>query len=291
MTPPPTAWEALKALPAAEITVWLCIPALFFGGLGVFSIYCALRGMPRSPRLDSISNNRLIPRLILEYGYVCLFGLPVRALVALGVTADMVSYSSLVSAVAGAYFFGRGLFSLGGWLFYISFILDALDGMVARARGSSSARGEFLDALLDRYVDFAVALGMMWYYRDEPVPLALGALGMIGTSVMGYARAKGEACGIDPNVGYMQRHERAVILGSASVLSPIVAAITEPGVAHPHHWLVVIAMGIVALFSNVTAIWRARYVMARIAQPPKPSPEPVREQAAVVGGRGQERLA
>ncbi len=274
MNRPTTAWEAIRALPAAEIAGWVIVPILFIAGFLSFLVYCAVRGMPRSPRLDKISKNRLIPRIVLEYGYVCLLGLPVRGLVALGITADMVSYASLVLAVVGAAYFARGWFALGGWLFYLSFILDAMDGMVARARGTSSDRGEFLDALLDRYVDFAVSLGMMWYYRDEPLPLALAVAGMVGTSVMGYARAKGEACGIDPNVGFMQRHERAVFLGTCSCCSPFVAAITEPGAAHPHHWLVIFAMGVVALFSNVTAIWRSHYVMARMKRPAARRPDP-----------------
>ena len=258
------AWNAVKALPLAETAGWVVIPAIFVVGLFCFIVYCAFAGMPRSPRLDRISKNQLLPRIVLEFGYVCVMGLPVRALVALGVSADAVSYLSLAVALAGACFFGRGWLTVGGWLFYLSFILDGMDGMVARASGKASNRGEFLDALLDRYVDFAVSLGMMWYYRDEPLPLALAVACMVGASVMGYARAKGEACGVDPNVGFMMRHERGVLLGTACILSPLFAAMTEPGATHPHHWLVIGAMAIVAVLSNISALWRAHFVLTRM---------------------------
>src|SRR5207248_251105 len=115
--------------------------------------------------------------------------------------------------------FARGSFTLGGWLLFASHTADALDGMVARATGVSSNSGEFLDALVDRYSDFAIYLGTMWYFRDSPIPAALATAALVGSSVMGYARAKGEAVGIDPNVGWMARHERGVILGSLTVLS------------------------------------------------------------------------
>ena len=93
----------------------------------------------------------------------------------------------------------------------------------------------------------------MWYFRDQPVPLALAVSALIGSSVMGYARAKGEAVGIDPNVGWMARHERGVVLGCATVLAPIVSP-----------YLVWVGLGSIGLFTNITAIWRAVYVMNRM---------------------------
>ena len=81
---------------------------------------------------------------------------------------------------------------------------------------------------------------------------------------MGYARAKGKAVGIDPNVGWMARHERGVVLGTLTVLTPIATPFFEPGVAHPRHYLVWLAAALIALFTNMTAIWRAQFVMSRM---------------------------
>jgi CDP-diacylglycerol--glycerol-3-phosphate 3-phosphatidyltransferase len=263
---------ALRSLAPADLAPLFGIPMFFIVGFLFFAARCALRGMPRTERMEKLARTRILPRLILEYGY-WLLHLPVRGLVALGVSANQVTLLSLVFAGAGAVAVAQGRFLLGGWLVYISFIADALDGMVARATGTSSDRGEYFDAFVDRYADFVLFFGFMWYYRAEPLPLALAALGLVGSSVMGYARAKGEAVGIDPNVGWMQRHERAVIMGSFAVLSPVVALFVEPGAAHPRYHLMVLGLGLVALFTNLTAVWRARYVMVRMAAPPAPVEE------------------
>jgi CDP-diacylglycerol--glycerol-3-phosphate 3-phosphatidyltransferase len=248
-------------------------PSLFVIGFLVFIGRCALHGVPRSPRIDRLAGSKLVPRFILEYGYWFL-QLPVRSLVRLRVSPDAITIGSLALAAAAAWQFALGGFGLGGWLLFASHTADALDGMVARATGVSSDRGEFLDALVDRYADFAIYLGVMWYFRDDKVPLALAAAALVGSSVMGYARAKGEAVGIDPNVGWMARHERGVALGSATVLSPLATCWLEPGSAHPRHYLIWLGLGLIALFTNITSIWRAQFVMARMPRPSRPEPSP-----------------
>ena len=102
----------------------------------------------------------------------------------------------------------------------------------------------------------------MYYYRNDPLPLALATLALVGSTLTSYTRAKGESVGIDPNVGWMQRHERGVYLGLATALAPVVAWFTERNAARPHYFSVVAALALMALTSNVTAIWRARFVLA-----------------------------
>src|SRR5213078_3070006 len=97
----------------------------------------------------------------------------------------------------------------------------------------------------------------LFYYRNDPWPAAIVAIGMIGSTAMGYARAKGEAVGIDPNVGVMQRHERGTWLGALTVLAPIFSAFIEPGVAHPRYYSTLFALSLIAVLTNVSAIWRA----------------------------------
>src|SRR5439155_12575424 len=136
------------------------------------------------------------------------------------------------------------------------------DGIIARETNVSSISGEFLDATVDRYNDIIGFLGIMFYYRNDPIPLALATASLIGSTLVSYTRAKGEAVGVDPNVGWMQRHERAVYLGVSAVFAPIFAAFIEGNVAHPRFHLVWLAMAIMAFTTNVTAVWRARFVLA-----------------------------
>jgi hypothetical protein len=84
---------------------------------------------------------------------------------------------------------------------------------------------------------------------------------------MGYAKAKGEAVGVTSAVGWMQRHERCVYLIGGSVLAPIAASFIEPHAAHPEFHLCLGALGLVAVFANITAVWRTIYVMRRLPTP------------------------
>ncbi len=261
---------ALGRLPLYELVPMFVLPGIFIGGLAVFCLRSALYGMPRSPRVAKVKQT-LLPRMVLEFG-IWFFDLPVRGLAAVGVSPDSLTITSGLLALVSAFYCALGHMLLGGWLLYLSFIFDLLDGAVARKLGISSDRGEFLDALVDRYADFFLSLGFMWYYRDDPLPLALVALGMIGASVMGYARAKGEAVGIDPNVGWLQRHERAVVIGTGTVFSPIVSAFVEPSALHPRFPLLILALGIAAFFTNLSAVWRGVYVLRRMPARPAPAP-------------------
>jgi CDP-diacylglycerol--glycerol-3-phosphate 3-phosphatidyltransferase len=136
--------------------------------------------------------------------------------------------------------------------------------MLARERGTASMRGEFLDAIVDRYNDLIALLGLLYWYRNDPLPAALAAAALVGSTLVSYTRAKGEACGVDTPGGFMQRHERAVYLGVFTLLSPLVATWVEPGAAHPRFHLTIAMLAVVAVATNVTAVLRARHVLERM---------------------------
>ncbi|HZS36255.1 MAG TPA: CDP-alcohol phosphatidyltransferase family protein [Polyangia bacterium] len=228
--------------------------------LTAFVVRIALAGMPRSERVARTTRSPYLPRPLMEFGY-WIFGPPVKLCARLGVTPNMVTAASLFVTAGGAVAVGAGRFTLGGWLLLGGFALDAWDGILARSTGTASIRGEFLDATVDRYADLIAFCGLLYYYRDDALPLALAAAAMIGSSLVSYTRAKGEACGVDPDVGWMQRHERAVYMGACVCLSPLVARFLEPGVARPRHHLVIAMLALVAVTSNATAVWRARVVL------------------------------
>ncbi len=132
---------------------------------------------------------------------------------------------------------------------------------MARATNQTSKSGECFDSTIDRYNDLITYLGFFYYYRNDKLALPLVALAMIGSTVVSYTRAKGDAFGIDASVGYMQRHERAVWLGCSTALAPIVAAFLEPEAPHPVYHLVVVVMALMAVMTNITALWRMSVVM------------------------------
>src|SRR5437868_11867670 len=132
--------------------------------------------------------------------------------------------------------------------------------MVARTRGTASDAGELLDAAVDRYAEIATFAGIAAYYRNYPLRfwLALACLG--GALLVSYARAKGEISGIDARMGSMNRAERAVYIGSAGVLAPAFALVSESGVAHPAFYLMLGTLFLVAVMANITALRRFAYI-------------------------------
>ena len=75
----------------------------------------------------------------------------------------------------------------------LSGFMDALDGALARIYGKASAKGGFLDSLIDRYVDSAVYIGII---IGGLCDLLWGLLALIGSLLTSYARARSEAEGV-----------------------------------------------------------------------------------------------
>ncbi len=253
----------ILGMPAIDALALVMLPAFWVLSFVFFALRTALVGMPRTERIGRLSISPYLPRVVMEFGY-WMFTLPIALLVRLGVTANMVTAASVLFTALAAVAYGAGHFAIGGWTLLLAFSCDAWDGIIARKTGTTSPAGEFLDSTVDRYNDLIGFFGFMYYYRSDPLPLSLAALAAVGSTVTSYARAKGESVGIDPNVGYMQRHERAVYLGGPSVLAPIAALWLEPGVAHPRYHLVICSLALLALLTNLTAYMRTRYVFVRL---------------------------
>ena len=94
--------------------------------------------------------------------------------------------------------------------------LDALDGVLARIYKEASARGAFLDSLLDRYVDSAVYLGII---IGGLCDLLWGILALIGSLLTSYVRARSEALKISmESVGVFERAERIILIVASSII-------------------------------------------------------------------------
>ncbi len=88
--------------------------------------------------------------------------LPVAAaLDKLHIRPDMLSWASVVLG-AGFFFVARLRFDIAFWLLVGSVFLDALDGVLARYRRASSARGSFTDTFCDQAVVALTVGGLAW---------------------------------------------------------------------------------------------------------------------------------
>ena len=182
----------------------------------------------------------------------------------LRITPNTLTLISLPCAIVAALTLAAGHFGVGGCLLLLSFTFDAWDGLLARETAVASDAGEMIDATVDRYNDIIIMLGFLYYYRNDVGPWLLTSAALVGTVLVSYTRAKGEALGADPDLGVLQRHERALCLGVGAVMAPAVAQfLNEPSV-HPLYYSMIAALGVVALGANLTALRRARFVIAHL---------------------------
>ena len=131
---------------------------------------------------------------------------------------------TLCSMTAGV-IYATGHISIAGWVLGLTALFDVLDGTVARRTGRSTVFGAFYDSTLDRVADGAVLGGLtVFFARNEvhqSVPgwtatpmVAVLLLGIIGTFLTSYTRARAESLGIDAKVGMLQRPERVTLLSA-----------------------------------------------------------------------------
>lgn len=233
--------------------------AIALGLVVAYGIRVAIKGPYRHERLKKEPGSVFLGRFFLEFAYWCFDPLK-ELLLRTRVTPNQLTAASLAASLAGAAAFAAGRFTVGGWMVIACAVLDALDGMVARARGTASDAGELIDAAVDRYAEIATFAGIAAYYRNYPIGfwLALSSLG--GALLVSYARAKGEISGIDARMGSMNRAERATYIGAAGVLAPAVALFSEPGAAHPAFYLMLATLFLVAVMANVTALRRFAFI-------------------------------
>ena len=127
--------------------------------------------------------------------------------------------------VIGGAIYATGHIRTAGWFLGLTACFDVLDGKVARASGRTTVFGAFYDSTLDRVADGAVLGGLAIFFARNDVlhgvppwagtpMVVMTLLGITGTFLTSYTRARAEALGIDAKVGLMQRPERVVLLSA-----------------------------------------------------------------------------
>ena len=158
-----------------------------------------------------------------------------RRLQQVGISADVLTATGLVSAAATAVAVATGHFHLALVLLILTGLHDLLDGPVAKASGTSSVRGAFFDSVTDRVADALILGGIAWYLvSTHPGHLVLLPFAVLAvTSLVSYQRAKAESLGISAKGGLMERAERMILLG-IGFLSAVVPGPRALGDAGAH---------------------------------------------------------
>jgi CDP-diacylglycerol--glycerol-3-phosphate 3-phosphatidyltransferase len=134
------------------------------------------------------------------------------ALGRIGVTANALTYASLVFAATSCIAAARGYFAAAAFALIVGGLCDALDGVVARTTGTVSRYGAVLDSTVDRVSDTLPLLGILVFHAHEPLFAFIPGLALIGAVVIPYARARTEALGAALPSLFMRRPERVVLL-------------------------------------------------------------------------------
>ncbi|HZM39690.1 MAG TPA: CDP-alcohol phosphatidyltransferase family protein [Acidimicrobiales bacterium] len=131
-----------------------------------------------------------------------------------GITANHLTVTGLVMAVAAAVTIANGWLRAGLLLLVLTAVPDVLDGAVAKASGTASPRGAFFDSVVDRVSDALLLGGVAWYLAStQPGRIAVLPMAVLAASMLiSYERAKAEALGFDARGGLMERAERLAFL-------------------------------------------------------------------------------
>ena len=182
-----------------------------------------------------------------------------RALAGIGLTANMLTIIGLVLNIGVAAVIASDHPRVGGVFLLVASAFDMLDGAVARATGTTSKFGGFLDSTLDRYSEAVVLGGVLIYLLgtdDWKVGSILVFASVVGSLMISYSRARAEAIGYRASVGLVARPERVILLAICLVIG-------EP------LW----ALWALAILTQITAFTRIAHVW-RLAEAESAAPKP-----------------
>lgn len=217
-------------------------------------------------------------RIKLQFGIYKIIDPFVRVLIRIGFTPNLVTIIGFflnlgVAAifVVGAERSNRGELAYVGWaggLILFAGLFDMLDGQVARLGKMSSSFGAFLDSVLDRYSELFMFLGICYYLVSHHYLFSslFAFIGLIGSMMVSYTRARAEGLGIQCKGGLMQRPERVILIGTSALLCGILAPHLGPDFKWkfdgiPFHLfetmsIFTIPLTVLAVLTNVTAYHR-----------------------------------
>jgi CDP-diacylglycerol--glycerol-3-phosphate 3-phosphatidyltransferase len=154
-----------------------------------------------------------------------------RFLARLGLTPTFMTLFGLIVTIIGAALIASGRLRLGAVVALGGSAVDGLDGSVARASGSETPQGAFLDAASDRIGEMTVFAGLAVALASNARLILLIVMSVAGAMMVPYLRAKAEALAIDGRGGLMGRAERVILFSLGLLTSQV----------EPMLWVMVVA--------------------------------------------------
>ena len=137
----------------------------------------------------------------------------------------------------------------------IACLFDGADGLVARSTGTSSIKGGYLDAVIDRYADciaFSALILGGWMNPIGGLEFISGELWAIlalaGAFQTSYSRAAAERLGVtQEGIGIIERPERWFILGMGLLIGELMDDVGT---------IITWVVAFLAIFGNITVLQR-----------------------------------
>jgi len=166
----------------------------------------------------------------------------------IGLLPNTATLLGLFGTAVGSIFLAMGHITIGGLIILIAAPIDALDGTMARLRGESSQFGAFVDSVTDRYSELIIFGALLVYFVQQQNWLGciLAYLAAAGSVLVSYIRARAQSVGYETKIGIFSRVERYLVLIPGLIFN-------QP----------LVAIGIIALFANITALQRILHVRSQ----------------------------
>ena len=186
----------------------------------------------------------------------------VRRLAAVGLSPTGWTLLSIFPAVAGLAALWQHYLAAGLALFILSGFIDMVDGGVARVTNQATAKGAFIDGVVDRYVEMMLYLGL-WFYIGPGEFLGISTeiwfmLLLFGALMTSFTRAYADHRGVvkDPAEqkkmgGLLERGERLLLLYAG-----MAAGLLRP------EWMIV-AVAVAAVLANITVLQRIAFTVRK----------------------------
>ncbi len=181
----------------------------------------------------------------------------VCALEKMRATPDMLTVAGLIAHIAAGIAFAFSGFGWGLGALLLGQTFDTFDGELARKQGEDSPFGGFIDSMCDHLGDFAVYLGLLWHFLglNERTEVILIAFALFGSVFGSHVRSRAGMAGIDEKkVGVFTRFERTLVIAIGILIKQLT-----------------IALWILAVFNNFSALQRLLYALRTGRNKPSPA--------------------
>ena len=178
-----------------------------------------------------------------------------KAIGKLGIRPNHITIAGLVLTFYAALFLYNKEIYYAFLIGLIACLFDGADGLVARSTGTSSIKGGYLDAVIDRYADciaFSALILGGWMSPIEGLEFTSGEvwaiIALAGAFQTSYSRAAAERLGVtQEGIGIIERPERWFILGIGLLIGEFMGDVET---------IITWVVAFLAIFGNITVLQR-----------------------------------